>query len=184
MSRSTLLVAILAAGWPSAVAIAACQSTPPAKGDKKRMDHDIEIIDAYLAKWDRFARGEKSLVPELNGEAPACGAALGRALKAKDKRAPARLVFSVVVQVGGGIPVDSDLGRDAATLLGPDFPEVDGKKGKVYFAGDLYFWWLEHQKEYEPCPLFDEWATREFAQKTVIPMYKRLREHEEKRRGK
>jgi hypothetical protein len=148
------------------------------------MDNDIEQVDAYLEKWDRFARGEKSLVPELNRERAACWAALGQALKAKDKRAPARLVFSVVVQVGGGIPVDSHLGKDAATLLGPDFPVVESKTGKGYFAGDLYFWWLEHQKEYEAYPLFDAWSKREFAQKTVIPMYNRLRENETKRRGK
>lgn len=145
------------------------------------MDHDIDAIDTYLAKWDRFARGEKSLAPELKREGPEFAAALERALKAKDKRAPARMVFSVVVQVGGGIPVDSELGRDAAALLGPEFPVVNTKNSRMYFAGDLYFWWLEHQKDYEPYPLFDEWAKREFAQKTVVPMYKRARENGLKR---
>ena len=173
MGLSTILATILAATDPSVALLVAPQSAPTSKEDQKRMDRDIEIIDAYLAKWDRFAKGEKALVPELNREAPASGAALGRALKAKDKRAPARLVFSVVVQVGAGIPVDSDLGKDAAVLLGPDFPTVEGKKGKDYFAGDLYFWWLDHQKEYQSYPLFDEWANRDFAKKAVIPMYKR-----------
>jgi hypothetical protein len=55
------------------------------------MDHDIEITDAYLAKWDLFARGEKSLMRALNQEGPAFRAALGRALNAEDRRAPAGL---------------------------------------------------------------------------------------------
>jgi hypothetical protein len=52
----------------------------------------------------------------------------------------------------------------------------------VYFAADLYHWWLEHQKEYERYALFDEWAERGFAKKTVIPMYRRLRDQERERR--
>jgi hypothetical protein len=152
MRPSTLLVLILATASASPETLASSQAASPPKEAQKRMDRDIEVIDDYLAKWDRFARGEKSLVPDLNRDGAAFGAALGRALKAKDKRAPGRLVFSVVVQVGGGIPVDSDLGKDARPLLGPDFPIVEGKKDKVYFASDLYFWWLDHRQEYESYP--------------------------------
>jgi hypothetical protein len=184
MVRPILLVAMLAAGWPNHVAIAAYRSTPPVKEDKKGMDRDIEVIDAYLAKWDRFAKGENALLPDLKSDRPACDDALGRSLKAKDKRAPARLVFSAVVQVAGGIPVNSALGREASALLGPDFPVLEVKAGKVYFAGDLYFWWLEHKADYEPFPLFDEWSKREFAQKKVIPMYSRTRENQRKRGSK
>jgi hypothetical protein len=149
-----------------------------AKEDHNRMDHDIELIDAYLAKWDRFARSDNSLKPELKRDEAAFGAALGRALTAKDRRAPSRLIFWAVVRVGGGIPVDSDLGKAVAELLGPDFPVRQSKEVRFYFASDLYFWWLEHQKQYEPYLLFDEWAKREFARKTVIPNYNRLREKE------
>jgi hypothetical protein len=143
---------------------------------KKPIHDDIELIDDYLATWDRFALGENSLVPDLNREAPAFKAALGRALRAQDKRAPARLVFFAVVQVGGAIPVESELGKDAAKLLGPNFPTVNAKVGSAYFASDLYFWWLEHQTQYEAFPLLDEWARRDFATKKVIPKYQRLRQ--------
>ncbi len=182
MRLSILQIAMIAACWSDAEAFVGFQSAPFVQEDKKRMDQDIELIDAYLVKWDRFAKGEKSLVADINREGAAFVAALGRGLKAKDKRAPSRLVFSVVVQVGGGIPVDSEVGRHAATILGPDFPVVEVKQGKVYFAGDLYFWWLEHQKEFNTFPLLDEWANREFAQKSVIPMYNRAREKAKERR--
>jgi hypothetical protein len=180
--RISLPLLVLATSLLSGADVSANQSDP-AQEDRKRMDRDIEQVDAYLAKWDRFANGEKSLVPELNRDGPAAIAALGSALKANDKRAPARLVFLTVVQVGGGIPVDSELGKSASRLLGASFPSVKAKKGPVYFAGDLYFWWLDHKKEYEAYPLFDEWSKREFARTTVIPTYERMRAAEKKKQA-
>ncbi len=154
----------------------------PVVDNKIRTDDDIKRIDAYLAKWDRFARGENSLKPGLKRDAADFGAALGRALNAKDRRAPSRLVFWGVVQVAGCfILPDSDLGRNTAELLGPKFPVIEDENGRFYYAGDLYFWWLEHQQQYEPYALFDEWAKREFAQKTVIPSYTK---QIEKRKGR
>ncbi len=81
--------------------IAKRPSAVAAVDNRIRIDDDIKRIDAYLAKWDRFARGENSLKPELNRDAAGFGAALGRALNAKDRRAPSRLVFWGVVQVAG-----------------------------------------------------------------------------------
>jgi hypothetical protein len=139
------------------------------------MTSDLQVVDDYLAKWDRFARGENELVPALRNNKELSEAALTRLLKAQDNRSPARLVFYAVVQVGGFIPADSDLGRAAAGFLGRVFPVTVSKEGeKSYFAGDLFFWWQDHGKNYEAYPLFEEWSKRDFARTVVIPMYERV----------
>jgi hypothetical protein len=136
---------------------------------------DVVVVDEYLSKWDRFARGENDLVPELNAGAARFESALSRLLRARDKRGPARLVFYPVVQVGGGIVTDSELGRAAAAVLGKDFPiTVMKDRTRVYFAGDLYLWWEREGGRHEAFPLFDEWRARELAQTVVIPQYRRM----------
>jgi hypothetical protein len=144
------------------------------------MADDLTHVDDYLTKWDQFAQGQNSLMPGLKNREPEFKAALTRLLQGKDKRAPARMVFSAVVQVAGSIPVDSELGKAAAPFLGPDFPVTTNKGERLYFASDLYFWWQQHSKEYEPFPVFDEWATREFAQTIAIPMYRKFKEEKQK----
>ena len=137
------------------------------------MGGDLQKVDGYLAKWNSFANGKNDLVTFLRDNKKDFEAELTRLLIAKDKRAPARLVFYSVVQVGGSIPVDSELGKAALPILGTDFPVTTSKKGeRTYFAGDLFFWWQENQKRYEAYPLFDEWSKRDFAQTVAIPMYK------------
>jgi hypothetical protein len=104
---------------------------------------------------------------------------LTRLLAARDRRAPARLVFYAVVQVGGFIDADSELGRAANPVLGDDFQIFTNEDGTdTFFAGDLYFWWQDHKNDYDPCPLFEDWQARDFAQSVVIPMYKQVRENE------
>jgi hypothetical protein len=138
-----------------------------------QMDSDLKIVDDFLIKWDRFARGENDLIPYIRENKEAFERALTRLLEAKDKRAPARLVFYAVVQVGGFVPLESDLGKASKALLGPDFPISTPKEGtRGYFAGDLYFWWKENHAKFESFPLFEEWNQREFAQTVVVPMYK------------
>lgn len=133
---------------------------------------DFKFIDGYLTTWDRFAQGAADLVPQLNRDAPRFQRQLAEALKQGDRRAPSRLVFYTVVQVGGSIPYDSELGRACERLVGSEVPVfTPDKGGPSYFAGDLYFWWQRHRAEFESFPLFDEWSEREFAKKTVIPMY-------------
>ena len=86
------------------------------------------------------------------------------------------MVFYPIVQVGGAIPVDSELGKAAAPVLGPDFPVTTTENGeRVYFGGDLYFWWQDNAQKYVPYPLFEEWSKRDFAQTVVIPMYRSAR---------
>lgn len=139
---------------------------------------DLALVDDYLAKWDRFAQGENALVPFLRDNGGTFEGALTRLLRAGDRRAQGRLVFYVVVQVGGGIPVESDLGKASGAVLGPDFPVNRTREGqRVYFAGDLYFWWQEHRHKYEPFPLFDAWASREFTRTSVVPLYQSLRKN-------
>jgi hypothetical protein len=82
------------------------------------------------------------------------------------------------VQVGGSIPLDSDLGRAASKILGADFPVTTSEEGeRRYFAGDLFFWWQGNAENYEPYTLFDEWSKRDFAQRVAIPMYKSVCKH-------
>jgi hypothetical protein len=58
-------------------------------------------------------------------------------------------------------------------LLGPDIPVFTSKEGaQTYFAGELYFWWIDNCKKYETYPLFDEWSRRDFAKSVAVPMYK------------
>lgn len=137
------------------------------------MPSDLELVDQYLATWDRFARGANELVPFLKKNKGAFEAALVRLLNGKDRGAAGRLVFYPVVQVGGSIPVDSDLGRAAAAMLGPDVPVTTNKQGeRVYFAGDLFFWWCDNGLSYDAYPLLEEWSGRDFARGVVVPMYK------------
>jgi hypothetical protein len=133
---------------------------------------DLRLVDDYLMKWDRFAQGANELVPFLRGKRGAFEAALARLLMARDKRAPARLVFSAVVQIGGFVPVASEPGKAAAGLLGPDFPVTSPEDGEpAYFAGDLFLWWRDHGHRYEAYALFEDWSQRDFARAVVIPMY-------------
>jgi hypothetical protein len=145
---------------------------------KPPMTPDLQLVDDYLAKWDRFAQGDNELVPFLRENKASFEAALTRLLIAKDRRAPARMVFYSVVQVGGAISDDSELGKAAASILGPDFPVTTTKNGeRVYFCGDLFSWWQQSGQQYEAYPLFEDWSSRDFAKRVAIPMYKTAREH-------
>jgi hypothetical protein len=134
---------------------------------------DFKFIDGYLADWDRFALGTKELAARLKTDASRFQKELSEVLNQGDKRAPSRLVFYAVVQVGGFIRYDSDLGRALEKFARGEVPIFTSEKGeRSYFAGDPYFWWERHRKEFASFPLFDEWRQRDFAKTTVIPMYK------------
>ena len=133
---------------------------------------DFRFIDAYLGTWDRFAQGANELAPQIRFGTARFQRELAKALKSADKRAPSRLVFYEVVQVGGFIAYDSELGRACERLVQTNVPVFISKTGeRMYFAGDLYFWWEGHKGEFEKFPLYEEWRQREFARSTVIPMY-------------
>jgi hypothetical protein len=147
----------------------------PAEG--KTMNADQELVDDYLAKWDQFAQGDKQFVPYLRDNKQKFELALTKLLRSGDRGAPARLVFYPVVQVGGAIASDSELGVAARGVLGADFPITTTKEGqKVLFCADLYFWWQKHQLEFEHFQTFDQWLGRDFAKKTVLPVYQRLQQ--------
>jgi hypothetical protein len=135
---------------------------------------DLTPLDAYLGIWDRFAQGDNLLVQQLNSTWPQARETLISALRAKDPRAPSRLVFLMLVQVGGSIPVDSETGRAWRDFVG-EFSTVKGKDGKeVYFAADFYHWWTRHRSAQDDLPLLVAWLSRDFARNTVIPMYERM----------
>lgn len=134
---------------------------------------DFAFIDAYLTTWTKFAEGANDLAPRVKYETPEFEHYLTAALRGNDRRAPSRFVYYAVVQVGGFIPVDSELGRAFHERIGDAVPiftsQKDGKQR--YFAGDLYFWWERHKSEYESFQLYDEWRQSEFAREVAIKMY-------------
>jgi hypothetical protein len=131
------------------------------------------MIDTYLAGWVLFAQGKNNWIPVIRDNKEIFESTLSRLLDAGDKRAPSRIVFYTVVQVGGFIPIATQLGQAAAGLLGASCPvHTDDKTGeRSYFAGDLYFWWQAHSQHYEPFVLFEDWMTQDFARNVAIPMY-------------
>ena len=176
VSKLLLVYFVLACAIPGCSKQQPDVTPAPAVGDAQ-MNRDLQLVDRYLEKWDRFAQGENQLVPELRDSKAGFEAALTRLLAAGDKRAPARMVFYPVVEVGGAIPADSELGKASAAVLGPNFPVTTTKEERrVYFCGDLYLWWEANRAKYEAFPLFDEWSKRDFAQAVVIPMYRRMAE--------
>ena len=134
---------------------------------------DFAFIDRYLSTWDKFAQGANDLLPALKADAPEFRSQLAAALRQGDRRAASRFVFYAVVQVGGFIPADSELGQAFHGSVGESVPifvsEKDGSRS--YFAGDLYFWWEAHKTEYPSLPLYDEWRQRDFARNVAIKMY-------------
>jgi hypothetical protein len=133
---------------------------------------DYSLIDDYLSQWDRFAQGQNDLAPTLKADKARFCSELATAVHSNSKKAMGRAVFYDVVQVGGFIAYDSSLGQAIAKVVGPQVAVSASESGeKSYFAGDLYFWWEAHKKDYEDFPLYDDFMRRDFAKKTVIPMY-------------
>ena len=133
---------------------------------------DFKFIDDYLVAWDQFAQGHNDLIPQLKTNKQEFKTQLAAALNQGDKRAPSRLVFYAVVQVGGFIPYESELGKACEKMVGKEVAVFESKKGdRSYFAGDLYFWWGKKQGDFDKFPLYEEWRQRDFVKKTVIPMY-------------
>ena len=142
-------------------------------GCSKNSTGDFAIIDKYLTTWDEFAQGNNGLAPVLKADAQRFSAELTAALKKSDSRAPSRFVFYAVVQVGGFIPLDSELGQAFHERFGDTVPiftsDKDGKR--CYFAGDLYFWWEAHKSEFAAYPLYDDWTQREFTKNVALKLY-------------
>ena len=133
---------------------------------------DFEFIDSYLLLWDRFAQGDNSPIPKIRNGRARFEAELAAGLAAKDSRSPSRFVFYLVVQVGGFVLFESALGQEFSKLdAGLPDPTVVRSK-KMYFAGDIFFWWEKHKADFEEFALFEEWKKRDFAQGTAIPMYR------------
>ena len=145
----------------------------------KKPSGDFTFIDRYLSNWDSFAQGKNNLLPTIKKNEARFDAELTIALRKSDNRAPGRFVFYAVVQVGGFIPLDSELGQAFHQRVGDAVPiftsDKDGKQR--YFAGDLYFWWEEHKSEFAPYPLYDEWRQRDFTKSVAIKMYEGARKN-------
>ena len=139
------------------------------------LNGSLVFVDDYLGRWDRFAQGENSLVPYLRDNKKRFEGELVSLLRAGDKNAIGRVVFYAVVQVGGFIDADSEVGREVAKSFG-SLPLTEVKDGeKKIFAGDLYFWWEARKKDFPVYPLYEEWLKRDFVQNSVIQLYKNVR---------
>lgn len=143
---------------------------------------DFRFIDDYVHTWDEFARGRNELVPKLKENGERFDAELASAIRSGDKRAPSQLVFYLVVQIGGFIKLESELGEACKELFGEDVPVSTNKEGvKKYYAGDVYYWWENDAKGFVTFSLYEEWKTRDLSKK-IIPMYLRhARESREKK---
>ncbi len=145
------------------------------KAGPNASDARMAFIDEYLKTWDDFAQGANEKAALIREERDSFECELAEALTQKDKRAPARLVFSSVVTVGMPVELEGALGAAFKELVGEAVPKTTFEGRDCYFSADLYFWWQENKAKYEASPLFDEWSKREFAQKSVIPMFEKLR---------
>ena len=135
----------------------------------------LVFVDDYLGRWDRFAQGDSSLVPYLRDNKKRFEGELVSLLRAGDKNATGRVVFYAVVQVGGFIDADSELGREVTKAF-VSLPLTEVKDGeKKIFAGDLYFWFEDRKKDCPTFPLYEEWLKRDFVQNTVLQLYKNVR---------
>jgi hypothetical protein len=151
-------------------------------GCRSGQSPDFAFIDRYLSTWDKFAQGANELLPTLKADAPEFRSQLAAALRQGDQRAPSRFVFYAVVQVGGFIPADSELGQAFRERVGDAVPvfasEKDGSRS--YFAGDLYFWWDAHKTDYPSFPLYDEWQRRDFTRNVAVKMYESAAKNSQK----
>jgi hypothetical protein len=140
-----------------------------------------QMVDKYLESWDRFAQGDNTLVPYLRDNRQHFESQLCRLWDEHPTQAVGRVVFYAVVQVGGYIDADSELGV-RLKRLDPALAVTEAKQGKrVFFAGDLYFWWMDHRSEFESYDRFEEWSRRPFAKNVAIKLYERARENERKK---
>ena len=140
----------------------------------------FDTIDAFLESWDQFAQGRNELMPKIRAGTPAFESTLAAALRAKDPRAPSRVLFYAFVRVGLGIPTNSDLGRAWIEHAGPRFPIRTVEKDSVLLPPDFYQWWLRNRGRIESYALMDAWMKRDFARRTAIPMYESLHAQDKK----
>jgi hypothetical protein len=144
-------------------------------------NESLAFVDKYLARWDEFAQGNNELAPYLRDNKAKFEEELSALLRSDRKNAVSRLVFYAVVQVGGFIDVDSELGREATKVFGK-LPLTEGTKGeKLVFAGDIYYWWEERKKEFPELPLYSEWAKRDFTQNVTVRLFRSARESQKKK---
>jgi hypothetical protein len=92
-----------------------------------------------------------------------------------------RAAFYTIVQVGGFIELESELGEALSQVLGDRVRSRDRKETgtKVFFAGDLYEWLVAERSNLPTYPLFEDWHSREYARTVVIPLYKDMKERAE-----
>ncbi len=135
-------------------------------------EEDLALVDAYLFSFARYASGDEERGPDLVEQRGAAEAALVRLLECDDRRAPARAVLLAVLAVGGGIEVDSPLGRALSRWLPEGTWASVGEEGApVFFAGALHRWWERERAAFPRYEQLEAWEASVYAQRVVIPYY-------------
>jgi hypothetical protein len=143
-------------------------------GDKAGADYSF--IDQYLQDWDTFAQFNNGLVDSINSRTVKFKSELAKAIEDNPKKALPRAVFYAVVQVGGSYSIDSEIGKIITKQTNNKIPiHITDEKKQIYFSGDLFLWWEDQKSDFESYPLLEEWIKRDFAQETVIPIYRKNR---------
>ena len=115
----------------------------------------------------------KVMAERLKAKEPEFQKSLIALIEHGDSRAPGRVVYSQVIQIGSFVDFKSPLGVAIHKMVGEDCPVTNSKGDRLYFAGDLYLWWEANRAKYQPYSPLLEWERSDTARKSVIPMYQR-----------
>jgi hypothetical protein len=69
------------------------------------------------------------------------------------------------------LPMSSTLGAAWLAYVGPTFPTSEFRGEKIFAPWDLYAWWQRNKAPMHDFRRLEEWRQRDFAKRTVIPMY-------------
>ncbi len=140
--------------------------------------YDFDFVDKYLLTKDECAQGKGDIDASekfLKTNDNMYHTNLGYAFMRNDRRSPSRFVFYALLGVGVPVSHTNDTNQ-FRRLSDYKFPVIQsGQYSGELAPWDIYFWWTTNSQNYESFPLMDEWLKRDFAQKTVIPMYEKMK---------
>ena len=142
---------------------------------------DYALIDGFLERWDRYSRGDDTVVPSLDADVRRFNAELARAVRSDGRRGVGRAVFYAVVQVAGFVPADSELGRALEGVFRGALPKPrPSAGGPRFFAGDLYRWWQSAAADFERYPRLEAWASRPENQAGALRLFDAIAERDQR----
>ena len=159
-----------------AVVASACGRSDEAARLNPASAKDLPLVDQYLDAWSLMSKLSdpeevRKFTSHLHDKQDEFDSALARLLRDKHPGAPARLVYSQVVQVSSFLDTRTDLGKEALALMGSEAQTISLDGDSLIFAGDLYLWWREAKQGFETFNKLQEWEKSAEARSTIIPMY-------------